>query len=552
MPPPGNASPAIRRLAIVALTLACAAPAITRLSRAEGLAPEDYLIFDRLFTFNDFVQSLAMLAALALALACPPLRQPMARLAAWIGAHPGQTAMAAFIGLAAGAFFVYRAHPLSMDEYAPWMQAHAFARGQGAMLYPRELLDDIVPPGVQGSFIPVDHASGAAISAYWPGLALLLTPLAPLGLGWCLNPAMGALTLWLLHRLASDAAQDERAGGWATLAALASPQFTVSAMSWYAMPGELMLNLLFLWLLLRPGHRSAFAAGLVGGLCLVMHNPVPHALMALPCLAWLAWDPARRTRLLPLMAGYVPLGLGIGIGWWLFKGAFAGAAQPVVHTSVLAALSQAFSWPDAWLLMTRWQAAWKVWIWAVPGLLLVPFVRRTRPVAEQLLLAAFVLTFAFYLFVSYDQGHGWGYRYIHPVWAALPMTAGLWMAGASGKARQWGAAALAAGLMATPVSFWQTRASIDGALAYRLEPPPGPGEWVVFISLTTGSYRSDLVQNAGGLRSPVYLVSYGERADRALMSRHYPGAAMVRHDDRGSVWRLPPGQKPDLPRTATP
>lgn len=534
--------PTFRRLAVATLTLACAAPVIVRLARMD-MPFDNYPIFERLFAFNDLQQSLAMLVALLLALAWAPLRNAVAGLAAWLDEHPALGAWLAFAGLAAGALWVTRAHPLSMDEYVPWMQAHAFAQGRGVQFYPRELLDVIVPPKAQGSFLLVDHASGAATSVYWPGLALLLTPLVALDLGWCLNPAFGALTLWLLHRLASEAAAGGRAGGWAMLAALASPQFTVSSMSWYAMPGELALNLLFLCLLLRASRRSAFAAGLVGGLCLIMHNPVPHGLMALPCLAWLALERQRWPRLLAVLSGYVPLGLGLGLGWWLLKTGFGDppVLQPVLPPDAVQVPTGAFAWPTQASLTERWVAAWKVWIWAAPGLLLLPLMPRARPLAERLLLAAFVLTFVFYLFVRYDQGHGWGYRYIHPVWAALPLTAGLWMAGTSPRIRRWGAAALAAGLLATPVFLWQTQASVDHALSFRLA-PQGPGDWVVFVSQTTGRYRSDLVQNADFPATPLFLVSNGERADRALMARLYPDAVEVMQDARGSAWRLPAGR----------
>ncbi|MCY4752996.1 hypothetical protein [Pelomonas aquatica] len=543
MKPPLLSDPALRRLALATLTLACAAPVITRLSRMEGLSLENYPIFERLFTLNDHVQSLAMLAALALTLVWAAPRNAAEWLAAWMGAHPLRASTLVFAALLLGARFIYRAHPLSMDEYVPWMQAHAFAKGQGVLHYPLALLDAVVPLQFQGAFVIVDHASGAATSGYWPGLALLLTPLVAPDLGWCLNPAFGALTLGLLHRLASDAAGDERAGGWAMLAALASPQFTVSAMSWYAMPGELALNLLYLWLLLKPRPGAAFAAGLVGGLCLVMHNPVPHALMAAPCLLWLALDRTRWARLLAVLAGYVPLGLGLGLGWWLLKAGFGDAPidQPAPAAGVLDVLGRVLVWPDASLLTARWQAAWKTWIWAAPGLLLLPLLSRQRPPAERLLLAALVLTFVFYLFVRFDQGHGWGFRYVHPVWGALPVVAGLWLAGAQGGARRWGSALLAAGLLATPVFLWQTQATIDHALSFRLT-PEGPGDWVVFVSQTTGRYRGDLVQNPASPAPRLNLVSRGERADRALMANFYPGAIEVMQDSRGSAWRLPAGR----------
>ncbi|WP_348013033.1 hypothetical protein [Roseateles sp.] len=542
-----SAPMAVRRLAIATLTLACAAPVITRLSRIDGMRFDFYLVFERLFAFNDHLQSLAMLAALLVALACRPARDATARLAAWMGEHPLSTAGLAFFGLALGALFICRAHPLSMDEYVPWMQAHAFAKGRGVLHYPPELLDLIVPPSFQGSFVLVDHTSGAATSVYWPGMALLFTPLVAFNLGWCLNPAFGALTLLLLHRLTSDAAGDTRAGGWAMLAALASPQFTVSAMTWYAMPGELALNLLFLWLLLKPRLTHAFAAGLVGGLCLIMHNPVPHALMAAPCLAWLLLDRARWLRLLGVLAGYVPLGLGVGIGWWLLKSGFGDAAAGAsTAMGVVDMLGRVFVWPDSDVLAARWQATWKIWIWACPGLLLLPLLPRPRPLVERLLLAAFVLTFVFYLFVRFDQGHGWGYRYIHPVWGALPVVAGLWLARAEAWPQQWGRVILAAGLLATPVFLWQTQASVDRTLSFRFE-PEGAGDWVVFVSQATGYYRGDLVQNADSPSQRLVLISHGERADRTLMARHFPTAAEVMKDSRGSAWRLPAGSLSTTP-----
>lgn len=539
---PASGTP--RRLAIATLALACAAPVITRLSRIDALPFETYPIFERLFVFNDFMQSLAMLAALVLAWACPPLREAVTRLAGWLGEHPAKAATLAFGGLAAGALFVYRAHPLSMDEYAPWMQAHAFAKGSGMQFYPRELLDAMVPPAVQGSFILVDPARGAATSVYWPGLALLLTPLVAPDMGWCLNPAFGALTLWLLHRIASDAAGDARAGGWAMLAALASPQFTVSAMSWYAMPGELALNLLFLWLLLKPQPAMAFAAGLAGGLCLIMHNPVPHALMAAPCLLWLLLDRSRWPRLAAVLLGYLPLGVGIGLGWWLLKAGFGAASAGQVAsppTSALDVLASVLTWPTERLLAARGQALWKTWIWAAPGLLLLPLLRRRRCLVERLLLWALALTFVFYLFVPYDQGHGWGFRYIHPVWGALALVAALWIAQAPEASKKLGAALLAAGLLATPVFLWQTRATVDDALSYRLE-PEGPGDWIVFVSLDTGRYRWDLVQNAASPAPRIHFVSQGDQADRTLMAKYFPEAVEVMRDFRGSAWRLPAGQ----------
>src|SRR5438067_426521 len=48
--------------------------------------------------------------------------------------------------------------------------------------------------------------------------------------------------------------------------------------------------------------------------------------------------------------------------------------------------------------------------------------RRAEP-AVRLFAASALLTLAGYFFVPYDQGHGWGYRYFHASWGALPLLA---------------------------------------------------------------------------------------------------------------------------------
>lgn len=537
------------RLQQATLAVCFAAPIFTWYLRSGSAPPEAYRIFQRLFFFNDNAGSWAMLAALLLALSVRGLQDAVARGAEWVGENPGWACAASFVALAAGARIVYLAHPLSMDEYAPWMQAHALAQGQLTARYPPELIDWIVPKWFQNVFIFVNRGSGDAISGYWPGLALAMAPFARIDLAWCLNPALSVLALALIGDIAARAGGGARARGWAMLAALASPQFTVNAMSFYAMPGLLALNLLFLWLLLRGRWQSAFVAGWVGAWALVMHNPVPHTLMAIPCVIWLALDRRRWPCLAALALGYLPVAVCLGVGWSLLMteirtagvAATAAAAGAAASTgsfldAVLASL-RIFRLPTAELVEARWFALWKTWIWACPGLLLLPFLIARRDLAQRLLLAALVLTFLFYFLVPFDQGHGWGFRYLHPVWALFPIAGGLWMASTPAAAR-FGAVAVAAGLLATPVFLWQTHAFIAGAVAQRFEPPPA-GRWVVFVAQQPGRYSGDLVQNAPGQERVLRLLSRGEGADRELMSARFPGAERVQHDQRGSLWRVP-------------
>lgn len=506
--------------------------------------PAKLTVFYRLFFYNDCADAMAMLLALLLAIAIPGVKDVLTDLADWMGENPGKVAIVAFVALALGARFIYMQHPFSMDESAPIMQAHAFAHGQIAAHYPPSLMDSIIPPEFQGHFIVVDHKTGGAISAYWPGLALLETPFVRLGLDWCLNPALGALALLMIHHLARDTTGENTTGGWAMLMALASPQFTITAMSYYAMAGELALNLLFLWLILRPSRKSAFVAGLVGGLALIMHNPVPHLLMALPCLLWLARRRERWGRLAFAALGYLPLGLGVGLGWWLYINNFGegntfmvGANHPGFIAGLISTMNEVLILPTKSMLLARWLAAWKIWIWACPGLMLILCIARKRSTQGKLLLAAFVFTFIFFLFVPYDQDWGWGYRYIHPAWGALPVIAGV-LATTNDSLRCWSGRIALAGLLATPIFLWQTHATIKHELFYRLSPPTA-GNWIVFIAQnTSGGYKGDLIQNPPGGRSTRYLVSHGTEKDNTLMAKFFPDAVEVQNDYRGSVWKI--------------
>lgn len=531
---------------IAIFTLSAGAVLTTYLNRSGHAGPEQYLIFPRLFFFNDHVEAVAMLIGFVVALRFHAIQTGIIRLAAWIGLHPRTVCGLSFIVLAAGSRFVYLAHPLSMDEYVPVMQAHAFARGELTAHYAVPLLDELVFPAFRGSFILLNSATGAAMSGYWPGLALLMTPFVLIHAIWAFNATLSVLALALIGSFAARASttseQAHLRRGWAMLAALASPAFTVNAMSFYAMPALLAFNLLFLWLLLKPSRLWAFSAGIVGGLALVLHNPVPHAMMAIPCLAWMAAERTRRTRLPALIAGYLPPALILGLGWLMLNsalgmtGAVATKSQEGFVTHWTQLIGHIFHLPSMDTMQARQYATWKVWIWACPGLAFAPFVIRPRDTALKLLVSAFVLTYLIYFLVSFDQGHGWGYRYVQPAWGVFPIAGGIWFA-RQGARNTLGAIVVAAGLLATPAFLWETHATIASFLARRIEPPV-EGRWVVFVD-TAPRYSADLVQNPPGIGRVIYFVSHGEDKDGQLMAAQFPGSIRTQHDSRGSAWHLP-------------
>ncbi len=529
-------------LLALTLLLAAAAPLAMYSARTPGSNELDYLIYYRLLFFNDFTNSLAMLAALVAALAIAPLRDAATRLAALVSRHPGRTCVAAFVVLAVASRTVYLAFPLSMDEYAPLLQARIFAQGDLAATYPRELLDRMVLPGFQGAFVLVNHETGQAVSGYWPGLALLMTPFAAIGMDWALNPLLGALGLLVIGDLARQATGHEDARGWAMLAALACPQYTVNAISYYAMPGLLTLNLLYLWLLLRPGWKSAVLAGAVGSLALVMHNPAPHVLFAMPCVIWLLANRSRWTRLAPLILGYVPLTALLCFGWPLLTASMGLRPAAVAATdaeflaSWLGKLRGIFELPGLEVLQIRSYAAWKALIWSAPGLLLSAFLIRQSGPAARISLAALLLTFAFYMFFPLDQGHGWGHRYLHSAWGLLPLAAGALAATGGPAGRRFVAAAVVAGMLATPTFMYTTHRTVASS-ADQMLPRPTEGRGIAFVSNQPGRYSSDLIRNypedSGKL---ITLASYGDDSDQALVEKPAPGAALVVRDGRGTLW----------------
>ena len=70
----------------------------------------------------------------------------------------------------------------------------------------------------------------------------------------------------------------------------------------------------------------------------------------------------------------------------------------------------------------------KMILWAVPGLFIFAALGARDYRGDhraRLLTYSALLTFAGYLLVWIDQGHGWGYRYFHSAWGVIPVLAGL-------------------------------------------------------------------------------------------------------------------------------
>jgi hypothetical protein len=478
--------------------------------------------------------------------------------------RPWAVALGMFPLLCLGALRVYHDHPLSMDEYAAVFQAKIFAAGRLSGGLPPELLDRLIPPYHQGTFLAVSRATGEVASGYWPGYALLLAPFAWLGIPWAANPAIGALTIPVLHRLALQIsgfhAGSREAAGWTVLLTAASPVFVVTAISYYSMAAHLLLNALYAVLLLQPSAGRALLAGLIGSLALTLHQPAPHVLFCAPFILWLLLRGGSLPILAALLAGYVPLALLLGVGWQGHLSALASSAAPGAAAaaatidagtagSVLSRIFANLSMPGLTTVEARLAGLAKAWTWAAPGLLILAiqgYLVARPSVPVRLVGAALAVTFFGYFLFGLDQGHGWGNRYLHSAWFALPLLASLALvegpqdAQADALRRMVAWAALLSLVLVNGLRLVQTENFIGKHL--RQIPPlaraPAPQRpELVFVAVHSGVYTRDMVHNDPFLRGPrISLVYRGADEAAALAARRFPGYEKSAGDYWGELW----------------
>jgi hypothetical protein len=473
--------------------------------------------------------------------------------------RPWTVAALLFPLLCWGSISVYHDHPLSMDEYTAVFQAQVFAAGRLAASFPPELFDRLIPPYFQGGFFAVAPAAGAASANYWPGFALLLAPFARMEIAWALNPAIGVLAIPALHRLTHEATGSREAAGWAVALTIASPVFILSSISYYAMQAHLLCNIFYSLLLLRSTLPRALLAGVVGSVALTLHQPVPHFLFALPFAVWLALRPGAARILAALIAGYLPLALLLGLGWYHhLAGMLLGAAPQVAggapFEALLVRVWNVISLPGPFIIEARLAGLSKVWTWASAGMLVLAaggYAAGRRAPAVRVLAAALATTFFGYFLFRVEQGHGWGFRYVHSAWFVLPVLASVALIERAGDARMDHAELRGMSAWAVVLSLLfanaQRLVQVEGFIDWHLRQVPplarttelGRRE-LVFIDPASGAYLLDLVQNDPFLRSPriVMLVSPSESAE-TLVQRRFPGYTRTARDKWGEIWSAP-------------
>ena len=449
-------------------------------------------------------------------------------------------AIAVFGLLAIGALLIFGPSPATPDEEVALFQARLFSEFKVIGQYPSGLVDQMLLPAYHNTIILVGM-DGRTMSVYWPGWALLMTPFVWLGVPWLLGPAMAALSVLLIGKLATLLA-GARAGTIAVLLTVTSGAFLLNGMSIFPAGGHLTLSLLYAWLLLRGSTRDYVLAGLVGGLALVFNNPFPHAAFALPWLLWLLANPACRKRLIPLALGYIP-GLVVLVGWLLIQSSLRTNDSNAVTVAWIDRFSLLINVPNPTIVSLRFWELVRAWAWSAPGLLLLAWVgwRRTRgQIGLQLLGASFVVTVVLYALFPSDQGLGYGARYYHVAWGALPILAAVPLATLGWERLRNVAlvAALVGLLLVVPLemSYAHGLTTISTVPMSELR---APGVDLSFVDFDKVRSPGITMNNDPSTKGFIALISHGPAADQALVDRYFPGARLVIRTSFGSGYARP-------------
>ena len=159
-----------------------------------------------------------------------------------------------------------------------------------------------------------------------------------------------------------------------------------------------------------------------------------------------------------------------------------------------------------------------------------------------------------YFLVPVDQGHGWGYRYFHSAWMALPLlgTAAMFRPARGPTAANSAARLFEEGetrgfvtacILLTLVFGVGFRAwQIQEFMARDLRQVPqyqGAERRLVIVDSRSSFYGADLVQNDPWLRgNEIRMYSHGAAADEQMMAQYFPDLHRVYADRYGTVWSV--------------
>jgi hypothetical protein len=206
-------------------------------------------------------------------------------------------------------------------------------------------------------------------------------------------------------------------------------------------------------------------------------------------------------------------------------------------------LSQFINLPTLEIVVQRFWELLRAWAWSAPGLLLLAWVgwRRTRgQIGLQLLGASFISTVALYALFPDTQGLGYGARYYHVAWGALPILAAVPLATIGWeRLRNFTLAAALVGLfMVVPLelTYGHGLAAISAGPMSELSMS---GVNLCFVDFDQVRSPGLTLNNDPSTAGFIVLISHGPQADQALVDRYFPGARLVIRTSFGSGYARP-------------
>ena len=361
------------------------------------------------FLFAVAVLLLAMLLSWRLP---PRLFTLAARPADW-KLRPWHMALVALVLTAIGVHLIYFGYAFSIDEWMTRLQAELFRHS---------MLSGVVPEAwreygraIYQIYAAYDPVSGRVASDYRPGMAALYALFDTVGLGLYTSAILNALSIPLVAAVSLRLWPGRR--DIAILAAVllfSSQQALAMAMTSYAMLAHMFFNLLWLWLFLRLDWRGAIGAVLVAALTASLHQIHVHVFFAAPFFLLLL-RPFRPGLLVFYALSYAAAHAFVySWDWWSVNRYMSvtttearSLTERVLRLARLPSLSDVSTVFANLIRMTAWQ-----------NLALLPMIAGAgRALVEDTwlrLLGLSVLTSVLpYVFLMPDQGHGWGYRYLH-------------------------------------------------------------------------------------------------------------------------------------------
>lgn len=436
-PSRGDLRIALASLGLLGGLLALAAALVLGAVASTGISRYFYLMVDLPGFLAVFGCACAMLVFAVL----PDLRARLTALS--LAALSPWHIAAAVLGLTAiGVHLVYGAYAFSMDEWMTRLQSEIFLSGTTTAIVDPEWRD--YGSAMYDNFAVYDPNSGALASNYRPGMSALYAFFDLFGLGLYTSALMNALAVLLIARIATQIFPGQpEAPVIAALLLATSQQALAAALTSYAMSAHLCLNLAWLTLFLDDRLRSHMLAALIGVATAALHQIHFHLFFALPFLLTLLRPFRPRAIVIYVVVYFVGHTAILGWDWVSFNRVVAVAAEAIQTGPIAAGQSPAAPMsakePGLWhrfLVLANFPSLNDVLTvmvnlvrliaWQSLALLPLLLIGRRQLIQDRtlrLLIWSIVVSTVPYPILMPDQGHGWGYRYLHGLLGVLALLA---------------------------------------------------------------------------------------------------------------------------------